>query len=311
MYLNTIIKTGSLLCFILNINLYSYQAQNTPAQDPRFIQSIQDKLKDPEYRTKILPNNFNHLSNLIATGMHANQPPAYLQSVMKLFSNMLKGAEYVNAQAFEDFLTTLPSIAQPYFHLNQSRSFITQGALYDAHLFERINASVNNILYQSFSTQYESFRKDPTTFLSSIGGTIVSVVQEEISHEQARQAIVKFTETALNKLVWDVTNPEQSWRTVKNTANKLAELLEYNILDDTNDLDDFYWSLVTRYCYIINLTASEMPASFYKYVKDDIATHDIILFELNEQDNFMEKKSSYVQRMLMMAEAQSRFHNFR
>jgi hypothetical protein len=45
-----------------------------------------------------------------------------------------------------------------------------------------------------------------------------------------------------------------------------------------------------------------MPASFYKTIKQDIGSHDIVLFALKEQDYIVEPKLSYMQRTLVEAE---------
>src|SRR5436189_3005359 len=154
--------------FINSTNTKSFQVQHTTNNSENLLKSLQYELKDPTYRTEILPNNFSHLSNLIISGNTNNQPPAYLRSIIKLFSNMLKSAEYVNAYEFELFMDKFPTIVQPYFSLNASRSYITQQTLYDAHMFDRFKVTVNNVLYFKFSSEYESFKKNPNEFLEYI-----------------------------------------------------------------------------------------------------------------------------------------------
>lgn len=303
-----ILRVASFTLFIHSINVHSFQVQDTTKSQENLLKSLQYELRDPSYRKKILPNNFNHLSNLISTGNNSNQPPAYLRSVVKLFSNLLKGAEYVNAQAFETFMDTFPTLAQPYFSLTASRTYITNGALYDAHMFDRFKATVNNVLYFKFSSDYDAFKQDPAKFLEHISSEILTIAQEEITREHVRQSIVRFGEITLNKLIWDVAQPEKSWSNVKRIADQLATLLEYNVLDDTNDLDDLYWTLITRYCYFLDLTATDIAPSFYTHVKHDLLAGNIILFELPEQDSIIETKLSYMQRTLISAEAQSRAH---
>jgi len=294
--------------FIHSINTYSYQVQNTINSQENLLKSLQYELKDPSYRTTILPNNFSHLSNLILNGNTNNQPPAYLRSTIKLFSNLLKSAEYVNASAFENFLATFPKAAQPYFSLPISRSYITNTALYDADMFDRFKQTVNNVMYSSFSSNYESFKQNPGQFLENLSSEILTIAQEEVTREQLRQGIVRFAEIALSKLIWDVAQPEKSWEITKKIGDQLAELLEQNILDDANDLDDLYWTLLTRYCYFIDITATDTAPSFYTTIKKDIAAGNIILFELEEQDAIVESKHLYMQRALFSAEAQSRAH---
>lgn len=298
----------SLIFFIHNINVHSNQVQDTTKNQENLLKSLQHELKDPSYCTKILPNNFNLFSNLISSGNSSNQPPAYLESITKLLSNLLKRSQYVNAMAFESFLDTFPTITQPYFTLIASRNYISNGALYDAHMFDRFKSVTNNLLYDKFSTEYASFKKDPAHFLDSISAEILTIAQEEVNREHVRQSILRMCETALSKLIWDVAQPEKSWTSVKRIADQLATLLEYNILGDINDLDDLYWTLVTRYSYFLDLTATDIAPSFYTHIKHDIATNTILLFDVPEQDALMESKVTYFQRSLFAAEAQSRAH---
>jgi hypothetical protein len=284
---------------IHNINAYGFQENHD-----HLIASIQKELRSPEYRKDVLPHDFSHLSHLISYGTHTNQPPAYLRSIVKLFSNMLKSPHYVNAYAFSGLLETLPEHLAPYFSFTESRAYITDSALYDATFVDRFKSTVNNMLYAKFSSEYDSFRQDPHMFLKKISGNIVTIAQEELVQEQLRQGIIRFCEIALSKLVWDPAAQEETWRITKKIGEQLATFLEYNILDDVNDLDDLHWTLLNRYCYFIELTTPDMSESFYQAVRNDLRLNssDIILFALKEQDYIVEPKLSYMQRTLLEAE---------
>lgn len=288
---------------IHSINANSFQAKDTAQQtQDHLIIALQKELRTPQYRKEILPNDFSHLSQLVTFGTSTNQPPAYLRSIIKLFSNMLKSSHYVNASAFSHMLETLPSELMPYFSLPASRQYISNSALYDAAFVDRFKTTVQTILYSKFSTEYESFRQDPDLFLKKISGNIVTIAQEEIVQEQLRQGIIRFCEIALSKLIWNPITQEQTWAITKRIGEQLATLLAHNILDDTNDLDDLHWTLLNRYCYFIELTATDMPESFYKALRNDIRSNDIVLFALKEQDYIVEPKLSYMQRTLLEAE---------
>ena len=295
-----------LTIFTLSIhstNANSFQEKDSALQNQdHLIIALQKELRTPEYRREILPNDFSYFTQLITFGTSTNQPPAYLRSIVKLFSNMLKSSHYVNAVAFSDMLETLPAELSPYFSLPASRQYITNSALYDATFVDRFKTTVHTILYSKFSTEYESFRQDPDLFLRKISGNIVTIAQEELMQEQLRQGVIRFCEIALSKLIWNATTEEQTWSVTKRIAEQLATLLAHNILDDSNDLDDLHWTLLNRYCYFIELTATDMPASFYKAIKQDISSHDIVLFALKEQDYIVEPKLSYMQRTLVEAE---------
>src|SRR5437868_9506835 len=91
----------SSVLFIHNINADSSRVQDTPNHQENLLKSLHYELRDNNYCKKVLRNNFNHLSNLIVAGNTANHSPLYLESVIHLFSNLLKRSDYVNAYAFE------------------------------------------------------------------------------------------------------------------------------------------------------------------------------------------------------------------
>ena len=294
------------ILFIHSINAHSFQAKHmSPDNQNDFILSLQQELRTPQYKKEVLPNDFSYLSHLITFGTTNNQPPAYLRSVIKMFSNMLKSAHYVNAYALSELLEELPTIVESYFAFPVSRRYISNPALYDASFADRFAATVHTALYAKFSTEYESFRQDPELFLRNISSDIVSIAQEEIEQEQIRQSLIRFCDIALNKLIWHPSEQEKTWELTKKIAHQLASLLEHNILNDSNDLDDLYWTLLNRYCYFVEIAATDMPESFYAAVKNDISSNKIVFFELPEQDFIIEPKLSYMQRTIMEAEVKA------
>lgn len=291
---------------IHSINAHSFQAKDTQHDNQEnFISSLQQELRSPQYRKKILPNDFSYLSDLINFGTTNNQPPAYLRSVVKMFSNMLKSSQYVNAYAFSHLLESLPTIVNPYFTLPLSTRYITNSALHDASFTDRFASTAYNALYSKFSTEYESFRQNPEQFLKNMSTDILAIAQEEIAQEQVRQSIIRFCEIALSKLIWNPSEQETTWNITKKIAEQLATLLEHNIIDDSNDLDDLYWTLITRYCYFIEVAATDLTETFYTEVKNDINSQKIILFQMPEQDCMIESKLSHMQGCLMDAEVRA------
>lgn len=296
------------LLLVYTLSIHSINAQALQEKDAALknqndiIASIQHQMKSPAYTREILPNDFSHLSQLLTVGSVNDQSPMYLRSVIKYFTNMLKRSSYVNSIAFSHLLEELPAQLLPYFTLPASRMYITDPALYDAAFADRFKISTNGILYSKFSTEYESFRQDPASFLQTLSTDITTIAQEEIVQEQIRQSLIRFFEVALSKLIWDPSTHEATWITTKKISEQLARLLECNILDDTNDLEDLHTTLLNRYCYFIDITATDMPSSFFTAIKNDIKMNDLVLFALAEQDGIFESKLAYMQRTLIEAE---------
>jgi len=295
--------------FIHSINAHPFQEKDADIQNQsNHIALIQEELRHPRYAKDILPYDLSHMVQLLSFGNTQNQSPLYARSVLQSFSNILKRSYCVSADALLELLEELPKQLMPYFSLPASRAYITNSALYDATFVDRFKATVNNMLYSKFSTDYESFRQDPNEFLHTISTNIVTIAQEEMTQEQVRQILIRFCEIALSKLIWDPAAHEATWITTKRLAEQLAHLLEYNILDDTNDLEDLHATLLNRYCYFIDITATDMPLSFFTAVKNDIKLNDIVLFALTEQDDILESKLAYMQRTLIEAETAAYRH---
>ena len=286
--------------FIHSINADSFQAKHIPTNtQDNFVTHLQKELQAPEYRREILPNDFSSLSQLITFGTTNNQSSTYLVSVFKMFSNILKGSQYSNACAFSALLTDFSTILHPYFSLPVATTYITDEALYDASFADRFKSTIYTNLYSEFSTKYCEFRQDPNQFLQNISNNIFALAQEEMEQEHMRQAIIRFCEIALSKLVWDPRDQEKTWHMTKKIAEQLTVLLEQNILDDAHQLDDLFWTLVTRYCYFIEIAATDLTEECYDAIKKDISSQKIVLFELSEQDFIVESKLSYMQRTLI------------
>ncbi len=266
-------------------------------------EAIQSDLRSPEYVSDVLGGNFDYFIQLLEHGKTTNQSRAYTRSVVKLFSNLLKGTQWVNAYAFSDLLTQLPDLIKDNFVLYRTNIILRNVALTDADTLDRFNASVTTLLYTKFNNEYDSFRKDPAAFLDEITYQIIEIAQEEVTIEQLRQNLIRFLEIAIGKLVWSPKDEIKTWHSVKKIALQLANLMESNILDDTNDLDDLYWSLIHRYCFLLDINATEMPVSFYEEIQQDLIAQQPLLVSLEEQEEFIERKAECLIRTLARSKA--------
>ena len=148
----SIIMIGSLHIHNTIAKDYQVSGSQPASQEASSISTLQKELKTPQYCKETLPNNFSYLTDLLQYGNNTGQPRAYIRSVFKLFSNLLKNAEYVNAYAFSDLIDQLPSIIEQHLTAQESRTYLNNTALYDANMFDRFKATVNNMLYVKFST---------------------------------------------------------------------------------------------------------------------------------------------------------------
>jgi hypothetical protein len=302
------------ICFISQVEAKKKQAdpteqptQMTPAS---LLQSIQRELKDPNYRRDILPSNFSYLIQLLEYGYKTDQSRDYTQNVLSLFSKLLKGCEYVNSYVFGSLVEQFPRLLKKNFMYYKAGSPTEQLALNDLDMLARLQKTVTTCMYGKFTNEFNAFKENPDAFLDDLTKKIIGATSEEMSIESLRQTVVRFLEVGLSKLVWSAHDHDKSWESLKTISDRIATLMECNVIDDLNDLDELFWTLVHRYCYFLDLHSTELPVAFYEKVKQDISTQQLALFDLEEQENFIQSKSECVLQTLLTQEAKRRAFDY-
>lgn len=251
------------------------------------------------YKQNVLPNNLQHINQFIEHGIKRRQGRAYIQSIMRLFNNTLKGSMYVNAYTYNHFLEQLtPSLV------------LTCAPVYkDAA--EAMKKRINEILYEHFLHKFE-MKQGTTAFFDGITTDITQCVQEpsfvdgDISCAEFRKTLMSFLEHTLSKLVWSSVDGIDSWQNVKMIGQSLEKLLEKKIITDEDDLNDLFISLVERYALFIDINATTLPFDMYKQIQQEVLAHNLYFLELEEQESFLEKKSERMIRALLEGEAKKR-----
>lgn len=251
-----------------------------------------------DYGQEFLPNSFSHLIQFLEHGNNTNQSKSFVKSVFRLFNQKLKNASYVNAYACADLLKQLPDLLLPTFAPKRSpRNF---------------KETINELLYSTFISRFKIFKKQPDIVLDELTEEIINVagnefeIEEHVTVAQLRQVIMRFLEGTLNKLIWSPEDHQEIWKSILTISHQLHKLGEYNILDDTDDLDDLTWSLVYRFGFFLELTGQDLPVEFYTRVKQDIIDQPFLLLELEEQEKFITPKAEYLMRSLLEQEAKVR-----
>ncbi len=263
---------------------------------------LRTTFNNPLYISDILPHDFSHFIQLLQHSKSMTQHRrAYIKSVIKLFGNKIKGAQYINAYAFSLMLDQLPDLLQEHFSLKRCLD----------PLYSR--KKVYSILEETFLNKFDTFKEKPREFLDTLSHDIVESLQkeadlitEDISTEQLRQSIVRFLESCVSKLVWSPEDHDAIWNSVKKISLQLEVLIDRAIIIDSSDLDDLYWSLIHRFCFFIDITGSDLPLEFYEKIRNDIAINQLLLLELEEQEKSIEPKVLHLKRALMNGEAKKR-----
>ena len=267
---------------------------------------LHDIFNNPLYCAELLPHNFSHLVQFLEYGKKTKQQRAYIKLVIRLFTNKIKSVSYVDASVLNNFLQEVPVLLGEYF------------LIFKQSQLESIKELINELLYSSFLNKFSSFKANPEDFLTALSEQIVqtidssSAANKEVTVEELRKGILIFLEISINKLMWHSSEQEKTWESVKNIANNLSVLMEYNIIPDPDDLNDLFITLIERYCYFLEIVENDLSVDFYEKIKSDICANSIILFE-QEDNEFEEKKSQRLIRTLAYGEAKARWrsHNNR
>lgn len=275
-----------------------------PTNAAKLLKSIERDLQDPSYRD-ILPNNFSYLIQLLDYGKKSEQSREYTQNVLGLFSKLLKGCDYVNSYSFNSLIGQMPDLLKHHFTVYQLDGMQLVLAQ-DLDMLERLEQAVTSIVYTKFSTDFNLCKSNPEQFLDDLSKRLVATTNQEVSMAQLRQIVIRFLEVGLSKLIWSPRDEEKSWESVKKISHNIATLMDQKIIDDVNDVDELYWTLVHRYRYFLELNNSDLPLSFYHKIAGEISGQELLLFKLEEQEPFMQSKANCLLTTLATQEAKRR-----
>lgn len=243
---------------------------------------------------------------LLRHGVNHHHQPLYAQAIFKLFSNIAKGVPYVNAYTLSDSLREIADCMPYYMDKGYKNALGVTHNVDEGHQYDQFKATVNTMLYCKFSTEYEAFKRDPDQFLQQISHEISVVNQHMMDLDKLRNTMVRFLELTLAKVIWSPEDQAYTWVCVKDIARGLSALFDAGVLEDINDLDDLFWSLVHRYVYFLDVVGSLMPSALFTQIQNDLAQSDLVLLTLPEQDTFMISKATILQRAIERAQMKAR-----
>jgi len=263
-----------------------------------FIKNVYDK---HEYTQEILPNEFSHLLQLLEHGIKTGKKRTYSKSVLRLFMSAEKRVPYISAYAYDDMLKKLPSLLLP-----NVNSFVKPE--------KELSRTVYDLLYSSISSNFNYFKTRPQEFLTNLSQDVIRQLSEhyipDSSIEELRAMMLRFLEAGLSKLVWHPGDGIETWESVKNIADHLAELANKDIINDLEDLNDLFVSLLERYIFFLDISNDDLPLSFYKEIKEDISNNSTVLLELEEQEEFITPKVYRLLRAVNVGQAKVRSRDF-
>jgi hypothetical protein len=262
--------------------------------------------KDVAYRRDIYPYDQSFIIDLIKRTEYVSEPRTYVRGVLKLFINIAKGTQYIVSDTFNTVLQSFADLLPTYFTTHKYQTYFKHQVIHQLDMFERLKNINTNLLLHELSTNYTNFRNSPTEFIDGLAEQLAAVQQEEMEIARLRFTFMTFLEVHLSKLIWAPDDQVGTWELVKSIAQNCSLLVEKEIIDDLNDLDDLYWTLVHRYSHFLDLTHTLLSDELFTTVKRDITQGNLLLFELEEQDSYIEKRSECLLGAVMFAEAKKK-----
>ncbi len=267
-------------------------------------------LKDHNYARGIYFTDQTWFRDLLQNINRAQASPRrYLQAVLKTFINVVKGTDCVTTDSFITTLEFLNNFLPDYMHPSPCESYNQAAADREMDIAQQLRDFNRALLLNSFNNFYDDFRINPTQFLNNIADIMAQAAQEELEIQKLRSTLKLFLELHLNKLLWASEDNEGCWDQVKTIAYQLTVLFENNILDDLNDLDDLYWSLVHRFGHFFEYAYKKCSFPLFDAIKHDLAHGSLTLLDFQEQDTCIEKRSECLMYIVMHAEARKRAYD--
>lgn len=276
----------------------------TPDGLNRFFENIYNK---EWYATEFLPRNFMHMTQFLQYGKNTKQNGAFLKSVLKLFSNKIKGSTCISSYAFLDLIEIMPEFLTNYFKAPE------------INLFNFNKSSINNLIYNDFLINFNDFKNNPKIFIDGISKNIVNYLNNEaeknkkaeiidtyVNLEHLRKSVKNFLELSLSKIAWSPEDHKNIWDLFFRTTKALEEFHVKKIIDDVDDMDDIYWSLVHRFCDLLKLTATDLPIEFYVHFNSKILSSQLSMFQIEEQEKAITSKETRLVQSLLSAQAKAR-----
>jgi hypothetical protein len=256
------------------------------------------------YAPKFLAFGFGyHIVPLLSYAHLNQQPRAYIKSIIKLFGQKSKSTPYINAFSYFEFLETLPPLLSPYCVVQQKDYMLDQ-------------ESIKQCLYNFFLTDFNSLKTDPESAFNKLSVAICQQLQQaavirkeqrqDISIKELQYDMFHFLEITLSKLIWSAQDQKSVWESVKAISAILTDLQQHNILPSLDSLDELFWTLISRFCYFLEIEGAELNEPAFHAISQDLASGDLLLWTLPEREAYITTKAKSLKTALISAEIRSR-----
>ena len=173
-------------------------------------------------------------------------------------------------------------------------------------------------MYNNFLYNFGDFRKDPKIFLDIMSENILKmlsnqtnnkqqteIIEAHVNLEHLRQSVSTFLELSLSKIVWSPKDHKNIWNLFSKIEKALEEFYNKKIIDDIDKMDDIYWSLINRFCDLLDITGNELPIEFYANFNNKVLSSQLAMFQIDEQEIAITSKEAHLVNAIISGQAKA------
>jgi len=244
----------------------------------------------PKY-ADYLQYNLAHMIQFLEYGLEHQQDTGFALSVIKLFTQKIKACPFVDGTNFTVFVPHLANTLQPYLDKKE------------AGFLEDIGSKLKLHMTNVFSKYFSYFKSNPDAFMDALSKQIAQQTnqlqtEQHVDIAYLQKDLLRFFELCINKLILPADDISACWKDINATADAFHAILKNNVLTGLTAFDDLSWSLVHRFCYILQLSYKTISQDTYNKIMGDIRNQSYKLLETAEQEEFIQTKRGYLLQQL-------------
>ncbi len=245
-----------------------------------------------QYGSFGLPAYLQHPCSFLSHIERVKNKHEYTLSVIDLFHTKLKESRWINPYALAQLLDTIATHCAP----------LCQSAV------DTTAAAVKKSLYAALLTKFKQLQQDPELFMENLTDELLGIFAQDTHHRriELQLAITRFVESALEKVIWNPQEQEDCWNSCNLLAEQLTTLHRLHIIPHETALNQCYWSLVYRFCYLIETAGDALSTTTYTYIMHELAAKKAPWILSEEQEPLMLAKLKRLQIALFEGEVKSR-----
>jgi hypothetical protein len=234
-----------------------------------------------------LAYNISHMVQFLEYGEQNNQDAAFAISVIKLFTQKIKAAAFIDATNFIITIPHLTKILQPYAQ-KKAASFLGE-----------MQSKLKNHMTNIFSKYFSFFQSDADAFMDALAKQIAQQTnhlhtQQHVDVAYLKKDFLRFFEICINKLILPADDMLESWHTINQIADAFYLSMNTECFTGISAYDDLAWSLIHRFCYILNLSYRTISQEMYNKIMQEIQNKELHLLKTEEQEKFILTKRGFL-----------------